>query len=163
MTEGVIRLWEIFQPIPAIRVVRVRIPQAARFLQPFPARVHFFNRVAEDEDFVLDDNRKLAATGLDEIRQSHVTQVAFKIIADDIAGCDAGIRVDARDADCMIVVPQHTRALVVGIEILGLVLGSLGIEHVVIEEALAMMAMGVPPAIRSAVADPRHKPTMQMH
>ena len=71
--------------LPAIRLVDVRVPQAARGRR---ARARSGSMVvdglASDEDLVLDDDGDLAAAVLDEVGQAQVAQVALEAVADDV-------------------------------------------------------------------------------
>jgi hypothetical protein len=68
------------------------------------------------------------------------TQAGFECVANYVSGGDARVCVDAGDTPCMIVVPDESRALIIGIVILRLAERSARVQDRVVEKTLTNCA-----------------------
>ena len=100
---------------------------------------------------------------LQTIRQALGDQARFESVANENGRGDAGVGVDAGDADGVVVIPAEPRALVKRVVVLRLVDRSVRIEHLVVEETDTVPTGRVPPRKRTAIADPRSQAPVEMH
>jgi hypothetical protein len=121
---------------PQRALVDVGIPQAtgcARQSERAPRRIERSDRGGIDEDLVLDHQRNLRPTVFDVVVR--VDQVVFEVVTDDVGRSDAGVGVEPRRAEGVVVVPHQARALLVRVIELGLARESPWIEYRVVQEA----------------------------
>jgi len=86
------------------------------------------------------------------------------VVVDDVGRGDPGIGVQTCRADGMVVVPDETGALAVGVVVLGLVgRHDLALsQHRIVDEARALVAGGIPPGVGTTIARPGDVAAMQV-
>ena len=152
--------------IPAIRVVDVGVPQVARAgvrHDRWPGGVALRD-LRGDEDLVLErqvDRPRVQGAG----QVMGGNELELVVVVDHVRGGDAGIGIQPRRPERVVVIPDQPGALLVRVVVLRLVgrHGAARPQHIVVDEAGAMVALRVPPGVRAAVAGPRHQAAMEVN